>query len=227
MTTVFGTIRQAVSERFRLWLGITVGFVIVYYVGMMIGLIVRFGSFPNYVEFYDWFGNVDRIIRSTPAVQDMLPIILEEWLVEIGYMNTDFGMGISEWSLTIIPPKIILSLVLGALMATALVLLMRRRACSATTLNSAGGAAGIGSALVALSNLTMSWVVCCATPSWVVGLAMMGLGVSTSLALEPYGFWLNAGGFLLLGGSVIWIAAAQTTRDAHHKAARAKAVPAR
>ena len=95
-------------------------------------------------------------------------------------------------------------------------------------MHSAGGAAGIGSALVALSNLTMSWVVCCSTPSWVVGLAMMGLGVSTSLALEPYGFWLNAGGFLLLGGSVFWIAAAQTRRDADSKTVRRrKAVHAR
>jgi hypothetical protein len=44
----------------------------------------------------------------------------------------------------------------------------------------------------------MSWVVCCATPTWVVGLAIMGLGVSTSLSIEPVGFWLNALGFILM-----------------------------
>jgi hypothetical protein len=44
----------------------------------------------------------------------------------------------------------------------------------------------------------MSWVVCCATPTWVVGLAMLGLGVSTSLSIEPVGFWFNAFGFILM-----------------------------
>jgi hypothetical protein len=51
---------------------------------------------------------------------------------------------------------------------------------------------------VALTSITMSWVVCCATPTWVVGLAIMGLGVSTSLWLEPLGTWLSYAGFAAL-----------------------------
>ena len=59
-------------------------------------------------------------------------------------------------------------------------------------------ALGGGTLLVAMTNVTLSWVVCCATPSWVVGLAMLGLGVSTSLALESLGLGLSIAGFVLL-----------------------------
>ena len=218
---VLSTMKDAITERWKLWLAITVGFVATYYAGMMAGLILRFGKVPNYVIFYDWFGAVAEIIRSTPAVEDMIPIILDEWLVEIGFMNTDFGLGISEWSMTVIPPKVIVAFIAGAMIATGVLLLLRRRTCAATTLNSAGSTVGVGSVLFAISNLTMSWVVCCATPSWIVGLAMLGVGVGTANALEPWGVWLNAGGFLFLTIGVLWLAWLQTARsDAGTKAAR-------
>lgn len=203
------TIRSAVGERFRLWLAVTFGFVILYYAGMMVALVVRFGKLPNYVTFYDWIGNVAWIIESTPSYSDMISIILDEWLVEIGFMNTDFGTGISEWSMTVIPPKVLIALAAGALMATGVVLLLRKRSCEAVTLRSGGGAVGAGTLLVILSNVTMSWVVCCATPSWIVGLAMLGMGVATANALEPLGFWINAGGFALLAASILLLARAQ------------------
>ena len=60
--------------------------------------------------------------------------------------------------------------------------------------------------MVAMTNATMSWVVCCAAPSWVVGLAMLGLGVSTSLALESMGPVLSIGGFSLLIAALITLA---------------------
>lgn len=207
------TVRGAVARRLRLWLGIAFGFVALYYAGMMAGLIYRFGDLPNYIIFYDWPGNVVRIVESTPSVSDMIPIILDEWLVEVGYMNTDFGMGISEWSMTVIPPKVLLALAAGALIATGAVLMLARRQCSATTLHGAGTTAGIGSAMVIAANLTMSWVVCCATPSWIVGLAMMGVSVATANALQPYGVWINSIGFSLLTLAVLWLAWTQT-RDA-------------
>lgn len=209
--SVLRTIRTAIGERLSLWLAVTFGFVILYYAGMMAALVIRFGKLPNYVTFYDWIGNVSWIIQSTPSVGDMLPIILDEWLVEIGFMNTDYGMGISEWSMTVIPPKVLLSLLAGALMATGVVLLLRKRTCAASTLRSSGVTVGAGTLLVILSNVTMSWVVCCATPSWIVGLAMLGVGVATANALEPFGFWINAGGFLMLAASVLVLARAQTS----------------
>lgn len=212
MSAVISTLRSSIKDRFRLWLAITFGAVALYYAGMMAGLIFRFGSLPNYTVFYDWIGNIALIIRGTPSVQDMVPIMLEEWLIEIGYMNSDYGSPISVWSLTIIPSKVILSIFLGALIATYAVLFLRKQNCSTATLNSTGTTAGVGSALVLFSNLTMSWVVCCSTPSWVVGLAMMGLGVSTSLALEPYGLLINSIGFALLIAAVFWTAWRQTWR---------------
>ena len=48
--------------------------------------------------------------------------------------------------------------------------------------------------------------VCCATPSWVVGLAMLGLGVSTSLALETMGPILSGLGFGTLTLTIVFLA---------------------
>jgi len=59
-----------------------------------------------------------------------------------------------------------------------------------------------GAALVAMTNVTLAWVVCCATPSWVVGLAILGLGVSSSLWLEQFGWWIEYAGFALLLASL-------------------------
>jgi hypothetical protein len=223
MSAVFRTIHGAIGERIRLWLSVTIGFVVLYYLGMLLALIVRFGKLPNYMTVFDWFGSVARIIRSTPSVQDMIPIILDEWLVEIGFMNTDYGMGISEWSMTIIPVKVLIAFAAGALVATGIVLLLRGRACSAATVHSAGTAVGLGSAMFALSNLTMTWVVCCAAPSWIAGLAMLGMSVATTNILEPFGFWINLGAFTVLAFAVLALAWAQSRKD--QKTAQPIAVP--
>ena len=84
--------------------------------------------------------------------------------------------------------------------------LLRRDSCSATSGTKLRAPIGIGTVLVAMTNATMSWVVCCAAPSWVVGLAMLGLGVSTSLALETMGPALNLAGFGLLLAMVFFLA---------------------
>lgn len=169
-------------------------------------LAVRFGNLPNYITIYDWPGNVLRIVRSTPAWSDMPPIIAEEWLVEIGYMNDDYGLGISEWALTLIPATMLLVFATGTLVGLLFVLLSQRRSCSRGDRLASTAAGGLGAALVALTSITMSWVVCCATPSWVVGLAMLGLGTATSLWLEPVGGWLALAGFMLLASAVAWAA---------------------
>ncbi|MEM6635811.1 MAG: hypothetical protein AAF667_07970 [Pseudomonadota bacterium] len=180
-------------------------FALLFQVLMMIALIVRFQAFPNYVTFYDWIGNVAWIVQSTPSWRDMAPIIWEEWLIEIGKMNYDYGTGISEWSLNVVPSRLLVLFVLGAMVSLCLALL-RRDTCEAGTSTTLRATTGLGALLVAMTNATMSWVVCCATPSWVVGLAMLGLGVSTSLALETMGPTLTYSGFGLLFATTLFLA---------------------
>lgn len=121
-------------------------------------------------------------------------------------MNYDFGNGISEWSLNINPVKVAVVVVLAALIATVAALILHRRTqCSGKVLNGAGAAGGLGALLVGMTNVTLAWVVCCATPSWVVGLAILGLGVSTSLWLEQFGWWIEYAGFAALALSLFWL----------------------
>lgn len=180
-------------------------FALLFQVFMMLALIVRFQALPNYVTFYDWIGNVVRIVQSTPSWSDIMPIVWEEWLIEIGRMNYDYGMGISEWSLNVVPSRLLVLFTLGATISLCFALL-KRDECSRAASTTLRASAGLGAVLVAMTNATMSWVVCCATPSWVVGLAMLGLGVSTSLALETMGPLLSYSGFGLLGSLVLFLA---------------------
>ncbi len=180
-------------------------FALVFQIIMMIALIVRFQDLPNYVTFYDWIGNVAWIIQSTPSWSDIAPIIWEEWLIEIGYMNYEYGSGISEWSLNVVPSRLFVLFVLGAMVSLCLAL-VRRDTCNGGVSTTLRATTGLGAILVAMTNATMSWVVCCATPSWVVGLAMLGLGVSTSLALETMGPVLTYAGFGTLLALVVFLA---------------------
>jgi len=190
---VLSTIAQDIRGNWRSMILYGVLFAVLFQVIMMIALIVRFQDIPNYVTFYDYFGNALHIIQSTPSWRDAIQIIWEEWLIEIGYMNYDYGMGISEWSLNVVPSRMLVMFLLGAMVCLSLAL-MRRETCETPT-NTMRATTGAGVLLVAMTNATMSWVVCCATPSWVVGLAMLGLGVSTSLALETMGPLLAGLGF--------------------------------
>jgi hypothetical protein len=52
-----------------------------------------------------------------------------------------------------------------------------------------------------MTSATLTWVVCCATPSWIVGLAMLGMSSSLALWLEPFGKIINVLGLIL----VVWI----------------------
>jgi hypothetical protein len=191
----------------RLWLAITIGFILAYYLAQFVVLELRFGHLPNYVTFYDYPANVARIVRHTPSVRDMVPIVLDEWLLEVGYMNYDFGHGIAEWSLAILPLKLLATTGLGAVIGFNLLLWRRARtACSAAQRPVAAGVAGIGAVLFGLTNISLTWVVCCATPSWVVGLTLLGFGSATSLSLEPYGVGLALAGVMLLAGVTLFLA---------------------
>lgn len=208
MNAVLPTIGRAIAGRWVLWSLITVGFVLAYNLMLMVALVARFGDLPNYTTFYDYFGNVARIVESTPSVADMIPIIREEWLIEIGYMNYDYGNGISEWSLTVLPEKLVILLAVGALIATVVVLLLPGKdgSCAAVSKKVAVGTAGGGAALVGFCSATLSWVVCCATPTWVVSLAMLGMGASLALWLEPLGVVITLSGFALLVATVVVLA---------------------
>jgi hypothetical protein len=198
----------AVAQRRRLLRWGLIG-ALVYQCAMLIALVLRFGDLPNYVEVYNWPGNVWRIVQSTPAWGDVWPIVAQEWLIEVGYMDYDYGLGLSVWALAVVPAKVAVVAIMGALAALA-VTLARGQVCATGALRSSGAATTLGAGLVLMTNATMSWVVCCATPSWVVGLAMLGLGVSTSLALEDMGGLIATVGFALLSGGIIAVAWARS-----------------
>lgn len=180
----------------------------------LILLVIRFGELPNYIINYEWVSSVVTIVQSTPSVRDMLPIIFEEWWIEIGFMNYDYGNGISEWSLNVIPSRLIILFVMGA-MTTTLLMLRKNKACQRGTGNLTLAGASLGTLLIYGTSAAMSWVVCCATPSWVVGLAMLGLSVSLSLALEDLGPTLFYSGFALLSLSVFLASRDQAARVNH------------
>jgi len=211
MSATLSTIGAAIRSDWRRLVLSGLLIALLFQVLMMVALMVRFQALPNYFTAFDWVGNVIHIIRSTPSWSDIPPIVNEEWLIEIGKMNYDYGTGISEWSLNVVPTRMAVLFVLGFLIALCGTLL-RRSDCGLTEGRSIRATTGLGAVMVAMTNATMSWVVCCAAPSWVVGLAMLGLGVSTSLALETMGPLLNALGFGLLLVMIFFLAWRKTRR---------------
>ncbi len=209
--TVASTIRATVAARFGLWLAIILGFVSIYYVGQLLSLVIRFGELPNYLTLHNFVHNIAVIVRSTPSVRDMVPIALDEWLIEVGYMNRDFGHGIAEWSIELIPAKLLIVTALGALVATNMLLVKRLpQSCPRATGYSGVTVTGIGAALVGFTSITMMWVVCCASPTWAVGLALLGVGVATAFGLQPFGTAITLAGFgLLLAATYLLARASQ------------------
>lgn len=194
----FAVLGNVVRRQWWRILAAALALVIGYYALQLAALMVRFGAWPNYAHVYDWPGAVMHILRSTPSLTDALAIISGEWLFELGHMNHDFGPGISEWSLNVQPVQSLVLLLFGILLFTYFAMLgrLRRHDCSLRSGDRTLGA--VAGSLVAVTSTSMSWVVCCATPTWVVGLSMLGLGVSASLLIEPFGPWLLAAGFGLL-----------------------------
>lgn len=200
-------IKSVIGKRFGVWILMTLALTLIYYLGLVIALILKFRQLPNYVNSYNWIKNVIQIMSSTPSLKDSLLIIKDEWLLEIGHMTYDYGIGISEWSLYVEPVKLIGIMTVAAIVAASYLLIHEaKQTCSITTLRSSKVTGGVGVTFVALASITMSWVVCCSSPTWVAGFSMMGLGISTSLWLEPFGIWINVIGFLLAFGSLLMMA---------------------
>lgn len=203
MRVYFDIMLRTVANHRARWLGISFGFVVVYYAGLLLFTMLRFGEIPNYAVFHDVFGAYRLIFDGTPALSDALPIMLDEAWFEAGYKNPLY-YGVATWSYMLIPPKVLLVFLTGVLVATVAVLAAtgREAACPTSSLP-AYATAGMGTALVGLTSATLTWVVCCATPSWVVSLAMLGMSVSLALWLEPAGMILTPLGLSLIVGIIM------------------------
>lgn len=206
MAKYFKLLGNAIKHRWTILLLTSFGFLILYYVGLLLATMLRFGEIPNYVEFYDVIGTYRLIFEGTPSLQDALPILIDEPWFEAGYKNPEY-YGVATWSFMLIPPKMFLVFLMGILLGIFAVLVSYSRnvACTAKTDKRLFAAAGMGSVLISLTSATLTWVVCCATPSWVVALAMLGMSASLALWLEPLGNFLSVGGL----GLMLWIIVVQ------------------
>jgi len=190
------------KTRWLLLLTTSVGFVVLYYVMLLLLTMIRFGEIPNYYVFHNVFEVYQLVYQGTPSVMDMIPIIVDEAWFEAGYKNPDY-YGVATWSYMLIPPKMILLLLMGMLLGifTVLVIHGRKMQCQLKSDKSLFVAAGVSSTFIGLTSATLTWVVCCSTPSWVVALAMLGMSGSLALWLEPLGNVLTFSGLLLM----MWI----------------------
>jgi hypothetical protein len=202
--SVLATVRHHRS----LILGFTLLFPVFFYLVLMGLLVARFGHLPNYVTPYDWFGNVWRIIQGTGSVSDMVRISMDEWLLEIGYMNYAYGRGISEWSLLIIPHKVAIVMAIGALVGFNFALIADQRPAGTFLRQQirsvrCGLLTSVGALFASLTCITLYWIICHSGPTWVVSLAILGIDLSTSFALEPIGPALSLAGAALLALSAL------------------------
>ncbi len=182
--------------------------------GLTLGL--RFQQWPNYLVFYPWWDNLQLIISGTPAWHDTWLLMLDEAWLELGFRNPDY-YGIAEWSYALIPVRV-LGLLLASTMLATILLYYRdvSRQCAVTRdssyqpdsqstarLGKTGGLLLMASGgLIGLTSATISWVVCCATPTWAVYLSILGLSSSLSLQIEPFGNLLFA---VALGVLLLWL----------------------
>jgi hypothetical protein len=198
MSTLVDVLRE-IRASLLLWLALLVAFFAAFPLLQLALLIVRFQELPNYLIVHDWPGNIARIVRMTPSIADMVSIMRDEWLIEIGSMNFAYGHGIAEWSFVLVPAKAGVTLVIALLLATNVVLLRAvRKTCPLSARLGASAAAAGGALLAGAATMTITWVVCCAAPTWVVGLAVLGVSVATAFALQPIGGWLSLFGIVLL-----------------------------
>lgn len=194
------------KKHWRVILLTSISFMVLYYSGLLLLTMIRFGEIPNYVVFHDVLGVYVLIFQGTPSYLDMIPIIIDEPWFESGYKNPEY-YGIATWSFMLIPPKMLLVFVMGVLLGifASLVVYGKNVACQLQTDKRLYAAAGMSSVLISLTSATLTWVVCCATPSWVVALAMLGMSASLALWLEPLGNFMTITALSLM----VWIIYAQ------------------
>ena len=94
--SAWAVLRREVRANVWLWLALTFSLLSFLLLSQLALLIVRFEAFPNYFVVHDWLGNLAGIVRKTPSATDMMPIMLEEWWIEVGSMSYVYGRGIAE-----------------------------------------------------------------------------------------------------------------------------------
>ena len=205
-TAMSGLVRWRVTI-----IAFAVGTPIVFYLALLSILVIQYGHLPNYVTRYDWIANVLRIVHSTRSVSDMVAIILNEWLLEIGYMDYAYGHGVADWSLAFIPHKLLIMSLTGALIGLNVGLLFERQ--SARTVSQqcvrayrSGILTAMGTLCAGLTSLTVFSVACCAAPSWAGSLTVLGVETSLAFAIEPFGPIASLLGLAALVVSALWIA---------------------
>jgi len=188
MKAYLGLMLMITKRYWKVLLATSVGFVVLYYSGLLLLTMLRFGEIPNYVEFHPVIHVYGLILEGTPSLLDAIPILVDEPWFETGYKNPAY-YGVATWSFMLIPPKMLLVLLMGILLGifVATVLHSRNKSCQVKTDKRLFAAAGMSSTFISLTSATLTWVVCCATPSWSVALAMLGMSASLALWLEPLG----------------------------------------
>lgn len=195
-----GAVSFPLRRHWRLWLALSIGGFIGYHALLIAALVVRFEGIPNYITVFTLSRNYALIWRGTPALSDALSIMAQEPWLEIGYRDPEY-FNIAEWSFMLLPVRCLAVAITAMLMATTLVLALRRdggEACpSPATRRACVVASGVGGGLLGLTNATLTWVVCCATPSWIVLLSMFGVSIGFAQALKPLDGVLALTGFVL------------------------------
>jgi hypothetical protein len=201
---------DGLSRRRRLVTGFAIGFPVVFYLLLLAAVMIRYGDWANYITPYNWPANVWRIVESTGSFADVVRIVADEWLLEVGSMNYDYGNGIADWSLSILPHKLLILSFAGVLIGLNVALLLEqniadtlpRRIVQACRF---GLLASAGALTASVTNATVFSVVHCATPSWVGSLAVLGFDSYDVFALEPYGPAICTAGLTMLAVSALLI----------------------
>ncbi len=184
MTSWLAVPFQTIRKQWLLWSTLFVLGTVLYYAGLLVVMGLRFDQVPNYVVFYHFIDSYINIWQSTPSHMDALHIMADEPLFETGFRSPLYG--IAEWTLTIVVLNLVQVMAVSALGATFAVMMResRRLACPS---NRAGKAAvGVGAGIMAICSASLTWVVCCASPSWYVALTIMGVSLSFAQAIGAY-----------------------------------------
>jgi hypothetical protein len=216
----FGAVAPVMETLGRSWALIAVFalvFPVLFYLMLLAVLVIEYGHLPNYLTFYDWIASVRHIIASTKSVADMVPIILDEWLIETGFINYDYGHGVAEWSLSIIPHKFAILALAGGLIGLNVALLVGQSSAGTWSqqflrMGRFGILTSVGALCAGVTNATVFSVVHCATPSWVGSLAVLGFDSYDVFPLEPYGPLISFLGLAALAVSA-WLIARDDRPD--------------
>ena len=176
-------ILTAIGRRPAAWLGRALALAVAYHFLLVLLAVLRFGSWPNYLEFnpYGW------LWRLAASWRDAVTLFFTEPLVELGHRFPELGA--TEWRITLDPLGLPVILA-AALLVSAFTLCPARRWSDAVLL-------AAGAAVTALFSATLGWVACHAAPGWVLML-MSETNSGLALQLEPFGPPLTLAGLALM-----------------------------